>query len=92
MENEELMHEEQWLAKIASEYDGSLIYENETEVILWLQEKAAETENSEERKQCKALIDEAQDFGGSDDGGTFDPGLVRFAWLLQLLQSRMQKT
>ncbi len=96
MENEGLKGEEQWLgeerwlAKIASEYDGSLPYQDETEVILWLRGKVAETENSEELKHYKALLDEAQDFGGSDDGGTFDPGLVRFARLLQLLKSRVQ--
>ena len=90
MENVEFKRDEQWLAKIASEYDGSLPYQNETEVILWLQKKATETENSEERKHYKALIEEAQDFGARDDWGLLDPGLVRFARLLQLLQSRMQ--
>ena len=90
MENVELKREEQWLAKIASEYDGSLPYQNETEVILWLQKKAAETENSEERKRYKALIEEAQNFGASDDWGMLDPSLVRFARLLQLLQTRVQ--
>ena len=90
MENAELKREEQWLAKITSEYDGSLPYQNETEVILWLQKKAAETKNSEEHKQYKTLIEEAKDFGSGDDWGKFDPGLVRFARLLQLLQSRVQ--
>ena len=71
-------------------WDGSLPYQNETEVILWLQKKAIETENSEERKHYKALIEEAQDFGARDDWGPLDPSLVRFARLLQLLQSRMQ--
>ena len=96
MENDELkreelwLGEEQWLAKIASEYDGSLPYQNETEVILWLRRQAAETKNSEEGQHYRELIDEAQDFGGSDDWGKFDPGLVRFARLLQLLKSRVQ--
>ena len=53
MENVELKSEEQWLAKIASEYDGSLPYPNVTEVILWLQRKAAETENSGQHKRYK---------------------------------------
>ena len=92
MENVEPKREEQWLAKIASEYNGSLPYQNETEVILWLQKKAAETENSEERKRYKALIEEAQNFGSSDDWGMLDPGLVRFARLLQILQSRVQNS
>jgi hypothetical protein len=90
MENVEFKREEQWLAKIASEYDGSLPYQNETEVILWLQKKAAETKNRQERKQYKALIEEAKDFGSGDDWGKLDPSLVRFARLLQLLQSRVQ--
>lgn len=90
MENAESRGEDQWLAKIASEYDGGLPYQNGTEVILWLQKKAAETENSEERKHYKDLIEEAQSFGAGDDWGKLDPGLVRFARLLQLLQSRVQ--
>ena len=90
MENVELKREEQWLAKIASEYDGSLPYQNETEVVLWLQKKATKTENSEERKRYKTLIEEAKNFGSGDDWGKLDPCLVRFARLLQLLQSRVQ--
>ena len=90
MGDQELKHEEQWLAKIASQYDGNLPYQSETEVILWLRKKAAETENNEERKQYKVLIEEAEDFGSADDWGKLDPSLVHFARLLQLLQSRVQ--
>jgi len=36
MENVELKREEQWLAKIACDYDDILPYQNETEVVLWL--------------------------------------------------------
>ena len=89
MEDVEPKRDEQWLAKIASEYDGSLPYQNETEVILWLQKKAAELENSEERKQYKALIEEAENFGAGDDWGKLNSGLVRFARFLELLQSRV---
>jgi hypothetical protein len=72
-------------------YDGSLPYQNVTEAILWLQRKAAETENSGEHKSAiRLLIDEAQNFGASDAWGTLDPSLVLFARLLQLLQSRVQ--
>ena len=90
MASENHIQEEQWLAKLASEYEGNLPYQNETEVIMWLQKRAAEIEDSAERKKCKALIDEAESFGGSDDWGALDPERVGFARLLMLLQSREQ--
>jgi len=90
MEKENHIREDQWLTKLASDYDGNLPYHNETEVILWLQKRAAEAENSLERKRYKSLIDEAESFGGSDDWGTLNPELVGFARLLKLLQSRIQ--
>jgi len=91
MAKENLAKEEQWLEKLASEYDGSLPYQNETEVILWLQKRAAETEDGLERKKYRELIDEAENFGGSDDWGALDPELIGFARLLMILQSRTKK-
>jgi len=90
MENEERIRDEKWLAKLASEYDGILPCQNETEVILWLQNKAAGTIDSEERKHYKALIEEAEYFGSSDDWGMLDTDLMSFARLLKLLQFRVQ--
>jgi len=89
MEDVKPGHDEQWLAKIASEYDGSLPYQNETEVIIWLRKKADESEDSEERKEYKSLIEEAENFGAGDDWGKLNSGLVRFARFLELLQSRV---
>ena len=90
MENEEIRPKEQWLEKLAFEYDGILPYRNETEIVLWLKKKAAEAKNSEESKNYNALIDEAENFGSRDDWGTLDSGMVRFSEFLKLLRARAQ--
>ena len=88
MENEERILEQKWLEKLASHYDGNLPYQNETEVILWLKKMASESQDTEERRRYKALIEEAEDFGGIDDWGKLDPDMVSFAKFLEILKSR----
>ena len=83
------IREDQWIRQLASEYDGSLPYKNETDVILWLEKRAAGVKDVGERKRYKALIEEGRSFGGSDDWGVLDSNLVGFARLLQLLRSRL---
>jgi hypothetical protein len=77
-----------WLLKIASEYDGNLPYHSEIEVLNWLRRRAKETEDREELKRYKELIEEAEEYGGADDWGQLSPELVKFARLLELLKLR----
>jgi len=78
----------QRLLKIASEYDGSLSYLNESEILNWLELKYGENKDSEERKLLKSLIEEGRDFGSSDNWGKYSPDLVDFAKLIELLKTR----
>ncbi|MFC1901278.1 hypothetical protein ACFLYN_06790 [Chloroflexota bacterium] len=81
---------ELWLMKIAREYDGNLPYHGEIEVIEWLRQRAEETEDKEERKRYRELIEEAEDYGGADDWGQISGALVKFARLLELINARLQ--
>ena len=81
---------ELWLMKLAHEYDGVLPYRSESEVLEWLKDRAAETEDREERKRYRELIEEAEDFGGSDDWGQISGELVKFARFLELLRFRSE--
>ncbi len=80
--------EELWLMKLAREYDGNLPYHGEIEVLEWLRDRADKTEDSEERKRYRELIEEAEEFGGSDDWGQISGELVKFARLLEYLRAR----
>ena len=88
MENEEPVLEQKWLEKLAAHYNGNLPYQNETEVILWLKKRASEPQDTEERRRYRALIEEAEDFGGRDDWGKMDPDMMSFAKFLKILESR----
>ncbi|MHA2314481.1 MAG: hypothetical protein ACXACF_04250 [Candidatus Hermodarchaeia archaeon] len=79
---------EQWLRKLATEYDGSIPFHNETEILRWLERKAKETKDSSERTLLKELIEEGRDFGSSDDWGHFSTELVSFAKLVEMLKAR----
>ena len=83
--------EELWLMKLAREYDGNLPYHSEIEVLEWLKDRAEETEDVEERKRYRELIDEAEEFGGSDDWGQISGELVKFARFLELINSRLEE-
>ncbi|MFC2038901.1 hypothetical protein ACFLUG_03930 [Chloroflexota bacterium] len=82
------MDEELWLQYIASEYDGNLPYHGEIEVVNWLRHRVEESDDKEERKRIRGLIEEAEEFGGSDDWGQISAELVKFARLLELLRDR----
>jgi hypothetical protein len=47
---------EQWLRKLALEYDGSIPFHDEAEILRWLERKAKETQDSSERTLLKNLI------------------------------------
>ncbi|MFC2069789.1 hypothetical protein ACFLTB_01265 [Chloroflexota bacterium] len=81
--------EEQWLLKLAWEYDGNLPYHGEIEVLGWLRRRAEETEVKEEKKRYRELIEEAEEYGGTDDWGQLSGELIKFARLLELLKSRL---
>jgi len=83
--------EELWLMKLAYEYDGNLPYHSEIEVLEWLKDRAEETGDREERKRYQELIEEAEEFGGSDDWGQISGELVKFARLLEFLKARTNK-
>ncbi|MFC1921479.1 hypothetical protein ACFLYQ_07135 [Chloroflexota bacterium] len=82
--------EELWLMKVAREYDGNLPYQGEIEVINWLRRRLEETKVKEEKKRYRVLIEEAEEFGGADDWGQISGELVKFARLLELINSRLE--
>ena len=79
--------EEVWLLNLAREYDGNLPFHGEIEVIEWLRHRTEETEDREEKKRYRELIEEAEEYGGSDDWGQISGELVKFARFLELLNS-----
>lgn len=79
---------ELWLFKLAADYDGVLPYRNETEVLEWLKHKAEETGDRDTKKRFMDLVEEAIEFGGTDDWGTISGERVKFARFLELLRSR----
>jgi hypothetical protein len=69
-------YKEQWLRKLAWEYDGDIAHYRDTENINWLQRKSRQTKDSTERMLFKTLIEEGQSFGSSDDWGSFSTEFV----------------
>jgi len=84
----ENIDEELWLHYLASEYDGNLPYHGEIEVLNWLRHRVEGTEDKEERKRLRGLVEEAEEYGGSDDWGQLSTELVKFARLLEIIKSR----
>jgi hypothetical protein len=79
---------EQWLRKLALEYDCSTPFHDEAEILRWLERKAKETQDSSKRTLLKELIEEGREFGSSDDWGHLSTELVSFAKLIELLKAR----
>jgi hypothetical protein len=77
-----------WLMNLAAEYDGNLPYHGEIEVINWLKHRAQNTGDKDEQKLLRELIEEADEYGGTDDWGQLSGELVKFARLLELLRAR----
>jgi hypothetical protein len=87
----EVNEEELWLIGLASEYDGNLPYHSEIEVLEWLKRKVGETEDKSEQKRLRELIEEAEEYGGTDDWGQISGKLVKFAGLLELIRERARQ-
>ena len=81
--------DKEWrLRKLATEYDSSIPFHDEAEILRWLERKAKETQYSSERTLLKNLIEEGREFGSSDDWGHLSTELVSFAKLIELLKVR----
>ena len=85
---EDKFDKELWLRQLTAAYDGELPYRSETEVINWLRHRSEATDDKEERGRLRELIEEAEEYGGTDDWGELSPEMVKFARLLELLNLR----
>ena len=71
---------------LASEFKSSFDFKSSAQLVNWLKEKHAKSQDKDERTLIKRLIEEQVQFGEADDWGTYSPELVLYERLLQYIR------